>query len=51
MRKMQAEEFQQGWKYEQAKRQQRKQERSSRDLRRTGRSVWEAKPADRFDDE
>ncbi|QNO00711.1 hypothetical protein QGX17_gp072 [Pseudomonas phage phiPsa381] len=46
MRKMQAEEFGKGYEYEKAKREERKQTRNTRDRRRSGRGVWEAKPAD-----
>lgn len=46
MRQMKAEEFQQDWEYDKAKRDQRKKDRSSRDKRKAGRSRWEAKPAD-----
>lgn len=46
MKAMKAEEFGQDWQYEKAKRQERKQDRKSRDRRRGGRGIWEAKPAD-----
>lgn len=51
MRKMQAEEFGKDYQYEKAKRDQRKQDRKSRDRRKSGRGVWEAKPADISDDD
>lgn len=41
-----AEEFGQGWEYEKAKRSQRKEDRKTRDRRKGGRGIWEAKPAD-----
>jgi hypothetical protein len=43
---MKAEEFGKGYEYDQAKREERKKTRKSRDRRRSGRGVWEAKPAD-----
>lgn len=43
---MKADEFGNGWEYEKAKREERKTTRKSRDRRRTGRGIWEAKPAD-----
>lgn len=46
MKEMKVEEFGKSWEYEKAKRDQRKQDRKSRDRRKSGRSVWEAKPAD-----
>ncbi|AMR57390.1 hypothetical protein vB_PsyM_KIL3b_0144 [Pseudomonas phage vB_PsyM_KIL3b] len=47
MRKMSAEEFGgKGYEYEKAKRQERKADRKTRERRKSGRSVWEAKPAD-----
>lgn len=46
MRRMEASEFGKGYEYEKAKREERKQDRKSRDRRKNGRSVWEAKPAD-----
>lgn len=46
MRKMQAEEFGNGWEYEEAKRKQRKEDRNSRDRRKGRKGQWEAKPAD-----
>lgn len=46
MRNMKAEEFVNDWQYEKAKRQERKQDRRSRDRRKTGRGVWQAIPAD-----
>jgi hypothetical protein len=46
MRKMSAEEFGKDYEYEKAKRKQRKEDRNTRDKRRSGRDRWEAKPAD-----
>ncbi len=43
---MNAEEFGKSWEYDRAKREERKNTRKSRERRRSGRGVWEAKPAD-----
>lgn len=51
MRKMQADDFGRNWEYEKAKREQRKEDRKSRDRRKSGRGVWEAKPADIQEDD
>lgn len=50
MRTMKAEEFGNSWEYDKAKRKERKQDRKSRDRRKSGRSIWEAKPADNVED-
>lgn len=47
---MQVEEFGKDYQYEKAKREQRKEDRKSRDRRKNGRGIWEAKPADTSDD-
>lgn len=51
MRAMKAEEFGNSWEYDKAKREERKQDRKSRERRKSGRGVWEAKPADGNDDD
>lgn len=51
MKAMKAEEFGNSWEYDKAKREQRKEDRKSRDRRKSGRGVWEAKPADIQDEE
>lgn len=51
MRNMNAEDFGQSWEYEKAKRARRKEDRKSRERRKSGRGVWEAKPADEPDNE
>ena len=43
---MKAEEFGNSWEYDKAKKEERKQTRDQRNRRRSGRGVWEAKPAD-----
>lgn len=43
---MKAEEFGKSWEYDKAKREERKQDRKTRDQRRGRKGQWEAKPAD-----
>lgn len=50
MKSMNAEEFAKDYQYDKAKRDQRKEDRKSRDRRKSGRSIWEAKPADNVED-
>lgn len=51
MKAMKVEEFAKDYQYEKAKREQRKEDRKTRDRRKGGRGVWEAKPADIQDED
>jgi hypothetical protein len=46
LKSFKVEEFGNAWEYNKAKREERKQDRKTRDRRKSGRGVWEAKPAD-----
>lgn len=46
MRKMKAGEYENSWEYDKAKKEERKQDRNSRDQRKGRKGVWQAKGAD-----
>jgi hypothetical protein len=46
LRGFKAEEYNKDYEYDKAKREERKKTRNTRERRRSGRGIWEAKPAD-----